>query len=118
MTCSCYSNSTPEPVAVTVNNNTYNVSLGDNAVKWVDLVFARSDSSSGEGYIFFIRELIDAAWVDYEIIDHREQLAFVDNVAQTPATYTVDPAAGAFITLLEALEDGSYLRVHVLVKEI
>jgi hypothetical protein len=117
MTCPCYVNSTPEHVAVTVNNNTYNVSLGDNAVKWKDLLFTRAMSSSGAGIIFTMRELVDAAYVDYQIVDHSEQMVFIDNVAQTTNVFTVS-VDGTEIQLLTALEDDAVLRVHALVKEV
>jgi hypothetical protein len=111
--CGCFAGSTPESVPVTINNNTFNISLGDVGARWIDLTFEDEDSANAGGLIFV---LADGA-TEYQVQDETEVLVTIDNVVQETSVYAVTDG-GTSITLTSPLTDGPVLRVRALAKEV
>lgn len=111
--CGCFCGSTPEPVPVTVNNNTYNVSLGTaTGLKWVDLSFELEDTTGGNKVD--LTAVVGGVTENYTVVAGEEILVTLDNVPQANTTYVLD-ASRTYLTLNYYLTEGSILRVRALV---
>lgn len=107
MTVSCYCNSTPETVPVTINNTTVNVALDDDTLDWLDETFEPTDADDSP------TTTKQFTLVDGTIVDPDQVLVFIDNVPQPGTAYSINEAR-TVVTLDENLEAGQTLRVHYL----
>lgn len=108
MTCpTCYVNSTPEHVPVTINNNAITIEMpADTEVQWVVDRFVLADSVGDAGLVFFLSKV--ALLAD-------EVQVFLDNVPQEGkgVSFSVGLAKDR-VTLVAAMEAGSVLLVRYL----
>lgn len=106
----CYVNSVPEAIPVTVYNQVITAALGDD-VKWIHAEYVVADSVNQAGYRFLIK---DSLGNEYVLADAGQLQVLVDSVDQDPATFTI-AADGTYFQLVTALEADQKVRVHALV---
>lgn len=106
MTCpTCYVNSTPEHVPVTINNNVVTLTLNSSEVQWVLDLFEVADSVGGAGLQFFLSKPAVAA---------SQLMAFQDNVPQEQGVAYSVPGTLDRVNLVTALESPMRLVVRYL----